>query len=304
MLATYLLDTQRLLNDTGGQFYSTADLTSYINQGRNRIAGASQCIRFLPPSSGSFATLTVAAGGTGYTTVPTVTISNPDAYGAGFTVATATATIAGGAVTGFVLTNIGNGYINPQITISGGGGTGAKAAFTLTPFWHATANQEVYTFAAAAALIPASAGIASIIGLQSVSVSWGAQKPTLAWIDWSAFQAYFRSLNIQQTNWPTIWAQYAQGISGSIYLYPIPSQTMQMDWDCYCLPIPLVDDSTIEALPFPFADGVKYYAAKLASISAGKPDRANYFDQQYRQHLVENRAYVSPAMVPNFYEGL
>src|ERR1700685_2403853 len=125
MLTAYLTSTRQKLNDTAKQFYSDADLTDYVNAARNRVAAASQCCRFLPPSSGSFATMTVGAGGTGYTSAPTVTISGPDAIGQGFTQATATATIAGGAVTGFTLTNVGTGYVNPTVTISGGGGSGA-----------------------------------------------------------------------------------------------------------------------------------------------------------------------------------
>jgi len=303
MLNTYLMSTRQKLNDTAAQFYATSDLTDYINQARNRVAAASQCCRYLPPSSGSFVALGVSAGGSGYTSAPTVTISGPDAIGAGFVQATATATIAGGQVTGFTITNAGTGYVNPTITLSGGGGAGAVASITLTSFLATVANQEIYNFATASATIPAGAGLASVIGLQSVAVSWGAQKPVLRWIDWSAFQAYFRSINYG-SNWPVIWSQYAQGIAGSIYLYPIPSQTMAMDWDCYCLPIPLVDDTTVEAIPYPFDSAVTWYAAYLASISSGKMDRANFFEAKYREHLTENRVFVSPSMVPDFYMGL
>ena len=66
-------------------------------------------------------------GGSGYTTVPTVTIT-----GGGGTGATATATIAGGKVTAVTLTSGGTGYTSaPTVTISGGGGTGANAFATI-----------------------------------------------------------------------------------------------------------------------------------------------------------------------------
>lgn len=302
-LTGYLQEIRRLLNDTASQFYSDTDLTAYINTARRRIAGIGQCCRFLPPSSGSLASIAVGAGGTGYSSPPTVTISNPDAIGYGFVQATATATVSGGQVNGFVITNAGTGYVNPVVTISGGGGSGATATATLTPFLHTNPNQEVYNFTTAAALIPTGAGIASIVGLQSVAVSWGAQKPVLDWIDWSAFQAYWRSYNYG-TNWPVIWAQYAQGASGSVYLAPIPSQVQQMEWDCYCFPINLVDDTTVEAIPDPFTSAVKYYAARQASIGAGKMDRANYFDSLFKAEMPQDRMIVSPAMVPSFYQGM
>ena len=71
----------------------------------------------------------VTAGGSGYTSAPTVNIT-----GGGGTGAKAVATVsAGGAVTGITLTSGGSGYTSaPVINISGGGGTGAAAVAGLT----------------------------------------------------------------------------------------------------------------------------------------------------------------------------
>jgi len=64
----------------------------------------------------------VTAGGTGYTSAPTVSFTG----GGGGTGATAHATIASGAVTGIVIDNPGEGYTSaPTATLSGGAGTGA-----------------------------------------------------------------------------------------------------------------------------------------------------------------------------------
>ena len=78
-------------------------------------------------------TLAVSAGGSGYTGVPTVTISAPsDPNGV---TATATATIGGGAVTGFTITNSGSGYTAvPSVTISGGSGSNAAGTATIETF--------------------------------------------------------------------------------------------------------------------------------------------------------------------------
>ncbi len=82
----------------------------------------------------SVETLTVTAGGSGYTSAPTVAIAGTTgaATGTPGTGATATATISGGAVTGFTLTNGGSGYTNGAVvTFSGGGGSGATATATV-----------------------------------------------------------------------------------------------------------------------------------------------------------------------------
>lgn len=87
---------------------------------------------------GPVASITVAAGGTGYTTAPTVTIAAPaDTSG---TTATGTATIdANGVVTGITVTSGGSLYSTvPTVTLTGGNGTGATATAVL-----GTANNVV-----------------------------------------------------------------------------------------------------------------------------------------------------------------
>lgn len=49
MLAQYVADTQNLLNDVQGQFFSIPTLHNYINRSRRRIAAASGCLRMVPP---------------------------------------------------------------------------------------------------------------------------------------------------------------------------------------------------------------------------------------------------------------
>jgi len=85
----------------------------------------------------SVASATVSAGGSSYTSSPTVAFAAP---GSGIT-ATGTATVSGGAVTAITITNPGNGYSSaPAITFSGGGGSGATATAVLATDWTYKAN--------------------------------------------------------------------------------------------------------------------------------------------------------------------
>lgn len=299
-LFTYLKDTQRYLRDQKQLVHNPFDLIEHINDARQWIAAQTQAIRVLPPSSGSIASFSVTAGGSGYTVAPTVTITAPDAIGTGFVQAVGTAHLTAGAVSSVTVGTAGTGYVNPIVTLSGGGGTGATATATLTSFLKTVVGQEVYTFTSVDTLIQASfPGVDSIIGVQSVAASWGSMKPMLRQCDWSSFQAYLRSINAALQNFPSVWAQYGQGASGSVYVWPSPSTTTQMEWDCYCLPVALADDTTVEALPYPFTRAVPYLAAQRATV--GDADASRYFLAEAKRIMGEGRAAVSPAIVPDFY---
>ncbi|MDM4322958.1 right-handed parallel beta-helix repeat-containing protein [Klebsiella oxytoca] len=77
---------------------------------------------------GRLQSIAVTAGGSGYTSAPTVEIA-----GGGGTGALATATVSGGSVTKISVLYKGFGYTSaPTVTISGGGGSGATAAGTVS----------------------------------------------------------------------------------------------------------------------------------------------------------------------------
>lgn len=303
-LTAYQQELQQLLGDESEGKFNLANLTRFINRARRKIAGATQCVRVLPPSSGYFVSITPGPGGAGYT-APTVSISAPDAIGTGYTQATATATVIGGVITGFTITNPGTGYIQPVITItdSTGTGAGAVAAFTLSPFVSANPAQEVYDFATINAIIQANfPGVEEIIAIQSIAVSWGSWKPVMRFMGaFTQFQGYCRAWNIGQTNWPTVWCQYGQGSQGSVYLFPIPSEICQMDWDCYCFPIDLQTDADPEAVPHPFTEAIPFYAAYWAYMSIKDFDSASLMLNAYNNQMREARMFVSPAMIPDLY---
>ncbi|MEX0671023.1 MAG: hypothetical protein WD060_11270 [Pirellulales bacterium] len=102
--------------------YSFADVSSLGSANLplvTVVAGASQ-----------LASVTIATGGTGYTTPPAVTFAAPPSGGV---TATGVAVIANNGVTGITITNAGYGYTTaPQVTfVSAGSGSGATATATL-----------------------------------------------------------------------------------------------------------------------------------------------------------------------------
>lgn len=295
MLNKYITRVASLIDDPNQALWSTTQLTNFINEARGRIAAKAQCVRVLPPSTAGIASITVNTGGT-YTGTPTVVITGPG------TGAAATANMVANAVSTITVTAAGTGYDN-STTISFTGG-GQSVAATATPVINVlnTANaQEVYTFAAANAFAALTSGVSSILSVLSVSVSWGALKPTLNQWPWADLQAYIRSYPVVSGQ-PAIWAQYAQGEIGSIYLRPVPTSALPMDWDCICTPVDLVDDTTAEAIPYPWTDSVPYFSAYLAFMNARRPEEAKNMFSIYNEMMGEARTVSESMFIPSMYD--
>ena len=77
--------------------------------------------------NGSIHRIVVTSGGSNYTSTPTVTITGNGSS------ATAAATVVGGVVTAISMSNIGTGYDEALVTITGGGGTGCTARAIISP---------------------------------------------------------------------------------------------------------------------------------------------------------------------------
>lgn len=79
-------------------------------------------LNFDPFAPGKITRISLTAGGSSYTSPPTVSIVDPT--GAGFRARTV---IESGAVVSIIIDEAGEGYSNPTVVFSGGGGSGATA---------------------------------------------------------------------------------------------------------------------------------------------------------------------------------
>jgi hypothetical protein len=304
-LSSYVYATRDLLNDPGGLFWTSAQVNTYVNRARKKVAIDTLCIRSLPPSTGSIATAVPGAAGSGYTSPPTVTISAPDGPNGGTQAVITANAPAGGAITGYTIVTPGTGYVAPPVvTVSGGGGANATCVVTLTALVSTVTGQEIISMASMTpALQLGTPGVLSAIGILSISASWGAMKPTLNYASWGEFQAKYRAYNVGNNNYPEVWAQYGRGATGLIYLWPIPAQNVALEVDCICLPIDLVSDATVDVIPDPYSDAVPYYAAHLAYLNAQRKDDAEFTRQSYLNRLMELGPAVIPPYAPSAYDG-
>jgi hypothetical protein len=159
-------------------------------------------------------------------------------------------------------------------------------------------NQDVLAFSTATGL---NAAVAGILHLRMITIT-NRSLPLNAW-PWEYFQQYFYTSGA--LGQPTDWAQYGQGVTGSFFLNPIPNAIFNLVADAVCYPIPLVDDTTVEAIPYPWTDAVPYFAAYLALMGSQTNTRTEYASrmlQLYNEFKDRARRYSTPDVLPLQYE--
>jgi hypothetical protein len=251
--------------------------------------------------SGFIASVAVNAGGSSYSAQTSISFASPS----GGTGAVATPTIGGGVITAVTVNAPGSGFDTGATAVASdptGAGSGALLTPTVSGANMLVIGQEVYTFASRTAQAQLTAGVQAIHGIFNITASWGASRPMLQRKDWTTFQAKYRSWAAGWLNNPVVWAQYGQGANGSVYLAPIPANAFNMEWDTYCVPIPLVTDGTAEAIPYPWTDPIPYYAAYLAAMNAQRAQDASNNFAQYELFMKRARAMSETPFIPDAYE--
>jgi hypothetical protein len=302
-LYQYMLQTQRFLADTSETYVNPEDLTDYINRARREVAMRTQSIRILTPVSGQISSITVNNPGSGYTN-PTVIITPPDSpSGAqpnpGGLQAQATALVTGGQISGIDLTDPGDGYFQPHVYFDDPTGIGAIAQALTTPLTATRGQQEIYPFSSAP--LTSFPGVAEIFAVKSISFIYMNYRYSIPVFPFSIYQAYVRIYPQQYLYVPTAAAQFGQGTNGSLYMYPIPATLYQMEWDSFCLPIDLIDDTTFEAIPKPWTDAVPYFAAHLAFLELQNLNAAKFYLDLYDNMVHRYSAYARPGRAINPY---
>ena len=294
MLFEYMQTTQRLIHDSRQRMIDPQDIVTYVNRARREVARRAQCIRYLTPVSGALTAISVTAAGSGYSASPVVTIATPDSPSGAATTpngvqATATATVSSGSISAVTIGTPGNGYFEPAVTITDTTGLGATAVVTgiSTYVNQLLEGQEQYPFSN---IVFQTTGIESVIQVKSVSIIYSNYRYSLPMYSFSIYQAMIRQYSSasQYQYVPAFASQYGRGAAGIFYLYPIPSQTYQAEFDCICEPTDLVLDSDVEIIPDPWTDAVPFFAAYLCFLEMQNFNSArgikNEFDLFMRQY--------------------
>jgi hypothetical protein len=168
-----------------------------------------------------------------------------------------------------------------------------------------SAAQQVYAFSAIVIPSASANGINDVLNVRTIWLESGSGTVWLQPEPFEQFSVYELNSTSPSSGSPAKWAQFAQGVNGSIYLSPVPSSTGTLMLDCVCNPLPLTSDSSPEAIPYQFTDAVPYFAAYLALLSAQTGARTAEADkmlQRYDLFVKRARSAATPDVLPWVYE--
>lgn len=165
-----------------------------------------------------------------------------------------------------------------------------------------TSVSSVYAFSAIS--VSTVSGVQNVFNVRQVLIVSGSG---YQWVRPRPFEwfTFYRLNNVAPVpGQPTEWSQYGQGTTGSLYVNPTPDQSYTFKLDTACQPIPLIDDATVEAIPYPWTDAVPYFAAYLALLSAQNAARqadADRMFNRYTEFVNRARRISTPEVLPNLY---
>jgi len=257
-LSSYITEVQRLLHDANSVFWSTSELTDYINDARERVARDTGCLR----------TLQITATPISSTGVP------------------ATAWAASTPVTAgqFLFSNI---FIY-EVTTSGTTGSDAPpypaSGYAFPPSTAFTNGTAGLTYSGPAEIIPfATLASGTTLDILNVNIYWGNSRIPLRYLPWSNFNAQLRYWQ-NYVGRPICFSVYGQQ---QIYIGPVPDQAYDVEIDSTILPTPLSlnTPNAVDPIQDPYTTPVAFYAAYKAKYKEQSYGEAELYKQEYTKHV-------------------
>jgi hypothetical protein len=258
-LSSYLTEVQRLLHDANAVFWSTSELTDYINDARERVVRDTGCLRTLQITS-------TPLSNTGVVAIPW---SNGLAVTAGQ----------------FIFSNI---FIY-QVTVSGVLATDAAPYPTgtstfppSTPFTNGTATLQ-YSSNCEIISLAALPNALQTLDVLNVTLYWGNSRIPLRYLPWSNFNAQLRYWQ-NYVGRPICFSTYGQG---QLYIAPVPDQSYAIEVDTVILPLPLSlnNPNATDSIVDPYTTPVAFYAAYKAKYKEQSYGEAEIYKQEYAKHV-------------------
>lgn len=263
-LSDYLSDTAALLNDQNNLFTSKRQLTRNINEARRDLAMTTGCIRRL--------------------------LAGQTAWGAS-------------AQPGYAIPGAAQpGALPDAIPQSGSTATGAGQSLTFSTI--PAVERYPYVSFFNPYLRKSYSGADAVINVVQLSINWGGpSRPSLDWMPFDEFQSYCRAYAFQNMAFPSVWSVLNDGAQGEVWIFPTPSQQLDMEALVDCLPSDLVNDDSTELIPLGFQDAIKYDAATLTCLQKQQFALAEVFDREYMKKTGKSRVSADRGKSRSYYVG-
>lgn len=169
-------------------------------------------------------------------------------------------------------------------------------------------GQRDYNFSDIDIGVAAATGRRGVIHVRAINYGVASGQQFVTPRAWEWFQLYGLNNPVPDSGPPQMWSQFGQGsagtgtgssASGSFYVDPLPDIVYTLYCDCVCYPITLVDDTTVEAIPYLWTDSVSFFAAYYALLSAQTGQRtaeaASKFEA-YQTFMDRARKFSNPSV--------
>ena len=257
-LSSYITEVQRLLHDANSVFWSTQELTDYINDGRERVARDTGCLR----------TLQITATPISSTGVPA-------------TVWTAGATVTAGQ---FLFNNVFIYEVIADGVLSSTAPPYPASGYTFPPSAPFADGTATLQYSGPAEIIPyATIATGTTLDILNVNVYWGNSRIPLRYLPWSNFNAQLRYWQ-NYVGRPVCFSVYGQN---TIYIGPVPDQAYVIEIDSTILPTALVSSTpnVNDQIQDPYTTPVAFYAAYKAKYKEQSYGEAEIYKQEYLKHI-------------------
>jgi hypothetical protein len=297
-LNEYMQDAQRLLREQKQDLVNPEDLRVFVNRARREIAMRTQCVRVITPISGPVVTGAVASPGSGYVAGSvSIVVTAPD-FPSGLAPhpagdqAIAVPIVQQGSLAAVNIQYGGDGYFQPQASVVSAVGAGANVSVQTQPINVLNQAQEVYPFSGVD--LSRNPGAKSVYMIRSISIIYSNYRYSIPIYPFTTYQSMIRQYPFQYQYVPTFASQYGQGVGGSFYVYPLPSQTYQYELDCFCIPQDLTTDLSVEIVPDPWTDAVAFFTCFLGMASIQNYNIANFYKGLYDEFAQRFSNYARP----------
>ncbi len=289
-LNNYITEVQRLLHDANANFYSTAQLTDYINSARERVVRDTGALRTIQVTQ-------VPCQVPATNTINSATPAQPTAWVANATVTANT----------FVFSNI---FIYQYIT----GGTSGSSA----PAYPNATNNNYNNYPPSTAFDDGTATLQYVgncenifyaampqgsetLDVININLYWGNTRVPLDYLSWTDFNARLRFWQ-NYIGRPLAYTTYGQG---NIYVGPVPDQTYQIEIDTVILPTALTQTNAnaTDSIVDPYSTAVKFYAAYLAKFYEQSYGESEIFKQEYLKQATSILNTTFTRRIPSVYSS-